>query len=95
MQAQTNDNTAATIVDGVINKVIDKINSPLAKLNEYINTTKSFLDAAAQKQAAELLSLQEAVKQQAGLINSLTAASEKPPPRPPTQEGFQMQLGPN
>ena len=77
MQAQTNNSTAATIVDGVIDKVIDKINAPLAKLNEHIDATKSFLDAAAQKQAAELLSLQEAVNQQASLINSLTSASEK------------------
>ena len=77
MQAQSNNSTAATIADGVINKVIDKINAPLAKLNEHIDATKSFLDAATQKQAAELLSLQEAVKQQAHLINSLTNASEK------------------
>ena len=77
MQAQTNDSTAATVADGVIDKVIDKINTPLAKLNEHINATKSFLDAAAQKQAAELLSLQEAVKQQADLINSLADASGK------------------
>ena len=88
LQAQTNGSTAATIADGVIDKVINKINSPLAKLNEHIDATKSFLDAAAQKQAAELLSLQEAVKQQAGLINSLTAASEKAAAQAPNPRGL-------
>ena len=68
----TDETLAATITNHVNNKVINKISNPLAKLNDSINTTKSFLDAALQKQADELLSLQDVVKQQAKLIKSLT-----------------------
>ena len=77
IHAQSNDITAATVTDNVIDKVIDKINAPIVKLNEHIDATKSFLDAATQKQAAELLSLQEAVKQQANFIKLLADTSEK------------------
>ena len=42
IQAQSNNNTTATVTNSIINKVIDKINAPLAKLNEHIDTTKSF-----------------------------------------------------
>ena len=77
IRAQSDDSTTATVTDSIIDKVIDKINAPLVKLNKHIDTTKSFLDAATQKHAAELLSLQKAVKQQANLIKSLVDASEK------------------
>ena len=66
LHAHTNETLAATVTNHIINKVIDKISNPLAKLSESINSTKSFLDAT------ELLSLQDTVKQQAKLIKSLT-----------------------
>ena len=66
----TDETLTATITDHVIDKVIDKISDPLVKLNDSIDATKSFLDAASQKQADELLLLEDAVKQQA--IKSLT-----------------------
>ena len=72
LHAHTDKTLAATVADHVIDKVIDKITSPLEKLSESIDSTKSFLDATSQKQATELLSLQDAVKQQAELIKSLT-----------------------
>ena len=70
--AHTDENLAATVTNHIINKVIDKISNPLAKLNQSINSNRFFLDAALQKQAAELLSLQDAVKQQVELIKFLT-----------------------
>ena len=74
LHAHTDENLAATAPDHIINKAIDKISDPLAKLNESVNATKCFLDTTSQKQAAELLLLQDAVKQQAELIKSLTDA---------------------
>ena len=72
LRDHTDESLTATITDHVINKVIDKISDPLIKLNHSIDATTSFLDATSQKQADELLSLQDAVKQQAELIKSLT-----------------------
>ena len=57
--------------------MINKIDGPLAELNNAVNATKHFLDAATQKQAAELLTLQDLIKQQSELVKSLTDASEK------------------
>jgi hypothetical protein len=57
--------------------MIDKIDGPLSKLNNAISATNTFLDATTQKQAAELLSLQESVKQQVELVKTITDASEK------------------
>ena len=45
LRAHTDENLAATVADHIINKVIDKISNPLAKLNDSIDATKSFLDA--------------------------------------------------
>ena len=43
----------STVTDQLIDKVINRINEPLAKLNDTVNSTKNFLDAASQKQAAD------------------------------------------
>ena len=58
LHAHTDETLAATVANHIIDKVIDKISSPLAKLSESFDSTKSFLDAT------ELLSLQDTVKQQ-------------------------------
>ena len=57
--------------------MINKIDNPLAKLNDAVAATKNFLDAVTQKQAAELISLQGSIKQQAELVKLLTDTSEK------------------
>ena len=71
--AHSDDCTAVKVSNHVIDKMIDKISDPLAKFND---ATKGFLDATTQKQASELLALQDAVKQQTVLIKSLTDASD-------------------
>ena len=101
----TDETLAATVADNVIDKMIDKISSPLAKLSDLIDSTKSFLDATSQKQATELLSLQDVVKQQAELIKLLSVIQQSnprglseaswpllPPAGPPS--GSQPHLGP-
>ena len=77
LRDHADDSVSSTIADQLSNKLIDKINSPIIKLNEAFEATKSFLDAMTQKQAAELLTLQESTKQQADLAKSLAASSEK------------------
>ena len=77
LRAHADESFTSTVADQLIDKVIDKIDSPLVELNNAVNATKTFLDAVAQKQATELLSLQESIKQQSELIKSLTDASEK------------------
>ena len=77
LRAHADESFTSSVADQLINKVIDKIDSPLVELNNAVNATKTFLDAAAQKQAAKLLSLQDLIKQQTELIKSLTDASEK------------------
>ena len=64
-------------MDLLTDKLIDKINGPIIKLNKVFEATKSFLDAMMQKQAAELLTLQESTKQQSDLTKSLAVSSEK------------------
>ena len=77
LHARADDSFASSVTDQLIDKVIGKIDSPLDELNNTVNATKNFLDAAAQKQAAKLLSLQDSIKQQSELIKSLADASEK------------------
>ena len=60
----------------IIDKAINKINVPLDKLNEAINITKEFLDATSQKQAAELLPLQESLAVHSSLVKSLADAAK-------------------
>ena len=64
-------------MDQISNKLIDKINTPIIKLNKVFVASKSFLDATVQKQAAELLALQELTKQQSDLVKLLTDSTEK------------------
>jgi hypothetical protein len=75
--AHADDSFASSVADQLIDKVIGKIDSPLNELNNAVNATKNFLDAAAQKQVTELLSLQDLIKQQSELIKLLTDASKK------------------
>ena len=77
LRAHADESFASTVADQLIDKVIDKIDSPLAELNNAVSATKLFLDAATQKQAADLLTLQDSIKQQSKLIKSLTDTSEK------------------
>ena len=79
LRAHTDETLAATVANHVIDKMIDKISSPLEKLSDSIDSTKSFLDTTSQKQATELLSLQDAVKQQAELIKSLSDVQQLNP----------------
>ena len=70
--AHTDEMLTSTVADQLIDIVINKINEPLAKLNDAVNSTKNFLDATSQKQVAELISLQDMFKQQSDLVKSLT-----------------------
>ena len=76
LRAQSDDCTAVKVSDHVIDKMIDNISDPLAKINDALDATKGFLDATTQKQASELLALEDAVKQQTVLIKSLTDTSD-------------------
>ena len=66
----TDEILSSTITDQISDKLINKINAPIIKLNEAFVASKSFLDATAQKQAAELLALQELIKQPSDLVKS-------------------------
>jgi hypothetical protein len=68
---------SSTVSDSIIDKVIDKLIEPVDKLNNSVIAAKDFLDATTQKQASELLSLQESIKQHADLVKSFTESSEK------------------
>ena len=57
--------------------MIDKIDGPISKLNDAVTATNTFLDATTQKQAAELLSLQESVKQQSELVKLIADVTDK------------------
>ena len=57
--------------------MIDKFSELLSRLNNSITATKMFLDAAAQKQALGLLTLQDLVKQQEDLAKSSATSVEK------------------
>ena len=77
LRAHADQSFSSTVVDLLIDKVIDKIDGPLSKLNDTISATNNFLDATSQKQAAELLSLQESVKQQGELVKLIADVSKK------------------
>ena len=66
-----------TVSDLIIDKMIDKFSELLSRLNNSITATKMFLDAAAQKQALGLLTLQDLVKQQEDLAKSSATSVEK------------------
>jgi hypothetical protein len=66
----TDEILSSTIMDQISDKLINKINAPIIKLHEAFVASKSFLDATAQKQAAELLALQELIKQPSDLVKS-------------------------
>ena len=57
--------------------MVNKIDGPISKLNDAVTATNTFLDATTQKQAAELLSLQESVKQQIELVKTITDAADR------------------
>ena len=63
LQDYPDESLPSTITDQISDKLIDKINAPIIKLNELFAATKSFLDATMQKQAGELLALQQLIKQ--------------------------------
>ena len=76
LHAHSDDCTAVKVSDHVIDKMINKISNPLAKFNDALDATKGFLDATTQKQASELLALQDAVKQQTVSTKLLMDASD-------------------
>jgi hypothetical protein len=77
LRDHADDSISSTIVNQLTDKLINKINGPIIKLNKAFEATKSFLDAMTQRQAAELLTLQESTKQQSDLTKSLADSSEK------------------
>jgi hypothetical protein len=50
---------------------------PIDKLSDSVASAKSFLDAASQQQATELLFLQDTIKQHSDLTKSIAVSSEK------------------
>ena len=77
LRAHADETLSTTVSDLIIDKMIDKFSEPLSRLNNSITATKMFLDAAAQKQASGLLSLQDSVKQQETLAKSLADSADK------------------
>ena len=75
--AHADETLSTTVSNLIINKMIDKFSEPLSRLNNSITATKMFLDAAAQKQASGLISLQDSVKQQEILAKSLVDSIDK------------------
>ena len=77
LRAHADETLSTTVSDLIIDKMINKFSEPLSRLNNSITATKMFLDAAAQKQASGLLSLQDSVKQQETLAKSLADSADK------------------
>jgi hypothetical protein len=74
---QSKEEFSTQITDKVIDKISDNLKEPIIKLVDSVSTTKSFLNATSQKQAAELLSLQELVKQQCDNAKLIADSSVK------------------
>jgi hypothetical protein len=68
---------AGSLSEKLIDKITDRISTPIDKLLESITTAKSFFDATSQQQATELISLQESAKQNYEVAKSLAETSEK------------------
>jgi hypothetical protein len=64
IQEQSEDEIAAQLLDKLLDRFTNSLSAPISKLMDSVSSTKSFLNATSQKQVAELLSLQESVKQQ-------------------------------
>ena len=77
LRAHADELLSTTVADAIIDKTIDKLNGPLDKLNDTINVTKEFLEATSQKQAAELLSLQESLILHSSSVKSLAEVADK------------------
>ena len=74
---QGEDDFASSVSAELIDKITNKLSDPIDKLTNSISSANTFLLAASQQQATELLSLQESVKQQNDLTKSLAESSEK------------------
>ena len=64
LKGHANQSLSSTVMDQISNKLIDKINNPITKLNKSFIATTSFLDATMSKQTTELLVLQESIRHQ-------------------------------
>jgi hypothetical protein len=76
IQDQADKDFAVLITDKIINRVIDKLNTPVENLNDSVVATKSFLDTTSQQHASELNSLQGSIKQHDKLVKVITNSSE-------------------
>jgi hypothetical protein len=74
---RADEETASSLLEGLIDKIASKINEPTDKLLNSVTSAKNFLDATTQQQATELISLQESVKLNNDLTKSLADSSEK------------------
>jgi hypothetical protein len=77
IREQSEDKIASQLSDKLLDRFANSLSTPISKLVDSVSTTKSFLDTTLQKQAAELLSLQESVKQQIDSAKSITESSDK------------------
>jgi endonuclease/exonuclease/phosphatase (EEP) superfamily protein YafD len=66
-----------SLADKIANKISLKLNLPINNLCSSVATAKNFLNATLQKQATDLLTLQETAKQHEALSKSLADTSEK------------------
>jgi len=56
---------SSSLADKIADKIATKLSQPIDNLNSSIASAKTFLDATSQKQATELLNLQDMVKHSA------------------------------
>jgi hypothetical protein len=77
IQEQSEDEITAQLSDKLLDRFTNSLSTPISKLMDSVSSAKSFLDTTLQKQAAELLSLQESVKQQIDSAKSIAKASAK------------------
>ena len=71
------DDTPDSLVNNVVNQVSTKIGDNIISLNLAVTSAKNFLEATAQQQASDLVSIKEALVRQDGLVKSLAETVEK------------------
>ena len=63
--------TPDSLVNNVVDQVLTKIGDNIISLNLAVTSAKNFLEATAQQQASDLVSIKEALVRQDGLVKSL------------------------